>query len=300
MNSKQIESFLCVADCLNISVSAQKLYSSPSAVSRQIASLEEELGMALFIRGNNHLHLTPAGERIYKLFIDLSFQFHVQYEEALSLSKGAQGMLRLGFYAFMRMDFFFDEVIYAFQKKYPHIHLKYECIPVGDLENCASSNKYDLVFVHSFDKIESPNLIYHKVCDTKQFLLYGVRNSKADKENLSFVDFKDDPFWVVEGRSENRGYIQKNKRIFDYYGISDWRTMSAPNFDTVLFNIQMGNGCCFLDPCTAALNNKNYRKLKLADEISSVSILMARDRNNTNPAIPLFIDVFNESFKMPE
>ena len=51
------------ASCRNMSRAAQRLYVSQSAVSQQIARLEEELGYPLFSRTASGLELTEAGER---------------------------------------------------------------------------------------------------------------------------------------------------------------------------------------------------------------------------------------------
>jgi len=49
----------------NISRAAQALYTSQPGISKQIRTLEQELGTEIFVRNGKHLsHLTPAGEKI--------------------------------------------------------------------------------------------------------------------------------------------------------------------------------------------------------------------------------------------
>lgn len=296
MNSKQIESFLCVADCLNISLSAQKMYASQSTISRQISMLEEELKVQLFVRGNNYLRLTPSGKKLCETFKELKQEFDSRYEEALILNDGEEGMLRLGLYSFMRMDFF-QNIVDKTRQKYPKLHLHYECIPNGLLEPYIRDNIFDFIFLHSFDVIDSPDYMYQRLCDTHQFLLYPANHPLAKKKDLHFEDFRDEIFWCVRNRN-GKFYQENRKKIFDYYGISNWKSMEAPNVDTVLFNIQMGNGCCFLDPCTSMLNNRNYRKLILDEEVSAIGINIAWNKNNVNPAIPLFVDMVTNQKEM--
>ena len=51
MTTAQIEYFLAVATCLNFTEASKKLFVAQSSLSRNIASLEEELGLRkLFIR----------------------------------------------------------------------------------------------------------------------------------------------------------------------------------------------------------------------------------------------------------
>src|SRR3990167_6058807 len=50
---------------LNVSATAQSLYTSQPGISKQIRLLEDELGVEVFARSGKHLtRITPAGERI--------------------------------------------------------------------------------------------------------------------------------------------------------------------------------------------------------------------------------------------
>lgn len=57
--------FAAVAHRRSISLAADDLFVSPSAVSHQIKNLETDLGLALFQRGNNSITLTQAGQAFY-------------------------------------------------------------------------------------------------------------------------------------------------------------------------------------------------------------------------------------------
>lgn len=61
MNTQQLESFIQVAENLNFARAAEVLNITQSAVSRQINSLENELGTKLFQRSTRNVSLTPAG-----------------------------------------------------------------------------------------------------------------------------------------------------------------------------------------------------------------------------------------------
>ena len=53
---------------LNVSATAQSLFTSQPGISKQIRLLEDELGVEIFARSGKHLtHVTPAGEAILDL-----------------------------------------------------------------------------------------------------------------------------------------------------------------------------------------------------------------------------------------
>ena len=61
MNTVQLECFLEVANCLNFSRAAEHLRITQPAVSHQIQTLENELGVPLFHRTSKSVRLTQEG-----------------------------------------------------------------------------------------------------------------------------------------------------------------------------------------------------------------------------------------------
>lgn len=62
MDFNQLRAFITVAQTRNITQAAEKLFLSQPAVSAQIKAIENEVGTQLFIRTNNGMQLTRAGE----------------------------------------------------------------------------------------------------------------------------------------------------------------------------------------------------------------------------------------------
>ena len=62
MTTQQMEYFLALAQKLNFSAVAERFFISQPTLSRQISNMEQELNAQLFIRKNNTVSLTQAGE----------------------------------------------------------------------------------------------------------------------------------------------------------------------------------------------------------------------------------------------
>ena len=62
MELRQLRYFVAVADTLNFSRASESLYVSQSALSKQVAELEQELGVLLLERDKRSVRLTRAGE----------------------------------------------------------------------------------------------------------------------------------------------------------------------------------------------------------------------------------------------
>lgn len=75
MYNHMLDTFISVADCGSFTKAAEQMYISPTAVMKQINSLENHLNLKLIERTPTGVHLTPAGKVIYqdaKFLIDYS------------------------------------------------------------------------------------------------------------------------------------------------------------------------------------------------------------------------------------
>jgi DNA-binding transcriptional LysR family regulator len=96
MDLGQLRAFVAIADTGGVSRAAEKLNMSQPALSRQLKSLEADLGVALFDREQRKLRLTSAGEDLLSRARALIVDAGVLRERAQALQSGTTGVLRLG------------------------------------------------------------------------------------------------------------------------------------------------------------------------------------------------------------
>lgn len=96
MYNVQLETFVCVADCGSFNKAAEKLFISPPSVMKQINSLEQHLGITLFNRTNQGLHLTSAGQIIYRHAKFLFEYSDKAINEAKLAEHATEKMFRIG------------------------------------------------------------------------------------------------------------------------------------------------------------------------------------------------------------
>lgn len=71
MDIRQLRYFITVAEHLNFTKAANQLYVAQSAISHQIADLEDQVGVKLFIRNKRSVQLTPAGAVFLKEVMEI-------------------------------------------------------------------------------------------------------------------------------------------------------------------------------------------------------------------------------------
>ena len=96
MTLKQLEYFNAVAETGSFSAAARELHVAQPPVSRQISTLEEELGAQLFLRHNKGVSLTEAGKCLFQQAQQTFQSLRVMADRVRDINAGLQGHLRLG------------------------------------------------------------------------------------------------------------------------------------------------------------------------------------------------------------
>jgi DNA-binding transcriptional LysR family regulator len=95
MDAVALRTFVDVARMGNFAQVAREHELDPSSISRTIAALEDELGVRLFQRTTRKLALTEAGHLYLARVAPLVDELEHAREEALAVSRGATGTLRM-------------------------------------------------------------------------------------------------------------------------------------------------------------------------------------------------------------
>lgn len=108
---------------LNVSATAQKLYTSQPGISKQIRLLEDELGVEIFARSGKHLtHITPAGEVILQTAGEILNKVEKIRQVAQEFSDEDTGNLSIAT-THTQARYALPPVIHAFIEKYPKVAL---------------------------------------------------------------------------------------------------------------------------------------------------------------------------------
>lgn len=108
---------------LNVSATAQSLYTSQPGISKQIRLLEDELGVEIFSRSGKHLtHVTPAGEAILKTAGEVLRKVESIKSVAQEFSDEKKGSLSLAT-THTQARYALPKTISTFIERYPEVSL---------------------------------------------------------------------------------------------------------------------------------------------------------------------------------
>ncbi|MFC3679939.1 HTH-type transcriptional regulator CysB [Bacterioplanoides pacificum] len=108
---------------LNVSATAQVLYTSQPGISKQIRLLEDELGVEIFARSGKHLtRITPAGEAILEVAGEILRKVESIKQVAQEFSDETKGSLSIAT-THTQARYALPGVIENFMQKYPEVSL---------------------------------------------------------------------------------------------------------------------------------------------------------------------------------
>ncbi len=108
---------------LNVSATAQSLYTSQPGISKQIRLLEDELGVEIFARSGKHLtRVTPAGEAILQTAGEILRKVESIKQVAQEFSNEKKGSLSLAT-THTQARYALPDVIQSFIRDYPDVAL---------------------------------------------------------------------------------------------------------------------------------------------------------------------------------
>lgn len=124
LNWDKLRIFHAVAEAGSFTHAMEKLHISQSAISRQISTLEESLGVAVFHRHARGLLLTEQGELLLETTRDVYRKLSMIESQISDTKKEAAGPLRITVAGFLGSSWLAPKID-EFHKLYPHLKLTF-------------------------------------------------------------------------------------------------------------------------------------------------------------------------------
>lgn len=147
MNFRQLEYFSAVAEAKSISLAARNLHVAQPPISRQLALLEDELGVCLFLRTNKGVELTEAGRSLYQQSQNLFQDMRTIVDSVRDINAGMRGLLKIGMiYSNISIAL---QYLKEFRAQYPQVELYVRLGSPGDLLEDLNKGDLHLLFLRS-------------------------------------------------------------------------------------------------------------------------------------------------------
>ena len=212
MNTRQLQYAIELYKSLNFSAVAERLGISQPALSKQIAALENDLGVKLFDRNTTPLTVTPAGEHFFCEAKKLLYEEDQLLRSMEEFKNGKRGSLQIGISPF-RSLYLMPEIAKKIREKYPDVKIILHEQTSDILRKETAEGKYDLAIVNlpvdesmlDVTPIEPDVLVLAVPKELAKTLPY---KDNGELPSVSLEDCKDLPFISV-------GKTQEMRMLFD-------------------------------------------------------------------------------------
>ena len=286
MTDLQVRCFLEVASCLNFTKAAKNLFISQSNISRQIASLEEELALALFDRNTKGVKLTPQGQMLAETLSEMASEWETVLLRAKNSVKKFSGCITVGCQPHIKCNSYMSQVLSGFREIRPEIQIIKERASQKKLLEGLKNDYYDAILIADHD-VKSMH-------DVEQLALYysraGIVVHKNHplfyKKKVTLAAFKDSLFlrYLPTEIKKEEDYLFN---ICRYYGFEPKIAAEFDDFEEYLFSCEMGEGVSIVFEETEVISNMNLRFIPIEDDVPQkyLPMQLTRKTKNHNPAL---------------
>jgi DNA-binding transcriptional LysR family regulator len=191
--------FVEVARLGSFTAAAPALGYTQSAVSRQISTLEEEAGTALFDRLPRGVRLTEPGQRLLTHAQAVLDRLDAARRELADLRDLATGRLRVA--AFATADAaLVPQAIAAFQQRHPAVAVSLREGFTPELLQLLGAGDADVAVVSYPDKQHLDGFDLRKICDDFMYVAFPRDHRLAGQRQVRLADLRDEE-WIA-GSSE--------------------------------------------------------------------------------------------------
>jgi DNA-binding transcriptional LysR family regulator len=146
MELRHLRYFVAVAEELHFGRAAERLFIVQSALSKQVAALEHELSVQLFVRSRRSVALTPAGIALLADARQVLAVAEAAAARAQAAGRGETGELRIGFIAPALYELL-PRAVRAFREHRPDVRLVLEEMHNQDAVDAVAGGRLDVAFV---------------------------------------------------------------------------------------------------------------------------------------------------------
>ena len=287
MNLLQIHYFLTTVDCLSFTQAADLLYITQPALSRQITAIEKELNLQLFVRTSRAVKLTPAGQALYEELRPVYDGYQRAVERARAAQQGLSGRLNIGVLDGTQVDELLPPALEQFSRAYPYVEISLSYHSFNTLASMLYDGGLDLALTLYFDIQAREKLRFRVLEGGRDHIALLRRHPLAQRESVRLAELKDETFIMVDYHDS----AVSPKLILDACGAQGFtpRVRFSPSIQTSMLWVQAGLGLAVLDSHNILRCDPHIKFLDV-EQISDPSLTAAWHQDNTNPALPAFLD----------
>ncbi|MDA6069909.1 LysR family transcriptional regulator [Flavobacterium sp. AC] len=275
MELRHLKYFLAVAEELNFTKAAEKLFISQPPLSRQIIELEEEIQARLFNRNNKKVELTEAGKYFEKEVRELFQNLERITIKTQKIAKNVSGDFRIAYISSIYSSVI-SELIQHLKAEFPYVNFKLFEISTTKQISALEQGKIDLGIIRS--PIKSP-IIKSQLWFRDGFSVVYNKSLIQINSEKEIPNLKDETF-VFFNKNYAPHYHEVLLELCAFYGFTPKVVHESNNINSIVQLVKNGLGISIV-PSNIAKNNQDleigFIELKKVNLFTDVSLITSKE-----------------------
>lgn len=284
---QQIRYFLTLAEELHFWNSAEKLFITQSALSRQIKALEDELGVQLFERSKRTVKLTKAGAFMQEQWTRMMEEIDRIHRQAKSISDGTYGMVSIAYPGSIAYGFL-PAIVSAIANSLPEVKLELVEPTDVSIEQLLLSHQLDLALRR--DPAENPAL-QSATLYAEHFSLIVPKDHPLNAENFSSLAQVKEEKFILSGLHNKTFYVSSLQQLFRAYNFEPNVHIESDFGGMVLSLVAKGLGVSIMPSSYAISAPSGVRFINLPQK---TSLYAAWRKDDNNPVLRNVLKIVQE------
>lgn len=288
MEFRRLHYFLGVAETLNFTKAAIRLNIVQPALSRQIAQLEEEMGVQLFERDKRNVRLTPAGVYLQEAAAHLIGEMEHVRQQAFNIQQGLKGTLRIG-YPGSALYTMVPGSLAGLRQKFPDVESVLTEISNEDAFDLLLRYKIDIAFTR--ERNQEPSLKVKSLFSEPLALVVSEDHPLTRENFQSIAQCRDEPFITQPDLIRLATFGHQLRHIFAAAGFTPKIAYESGYGSTILRLVEKKLGVTIVPFSYCFGTSLRVRFIPLPDQTHLYAVWRARD---TNPILHHYLSICDE------
>lgn len=283
-----LKTFIAAAREGHFGRAAERVHLSQPALSRQIGSLEDEVGVELFERAGRGVELTRAGAD----FLVFAERCVREYESGVAAARrtatGFGGTLKVGFVSPAIYANVVPVLISRFREEAPDVEVTLHELSSRPQAEALETGDLDVAFLHP--PVPGIDLELHTLFRQRFVAALPAKHPLAGESTIAASQLAQEPF-IIFPRHRGPGLYDRIITACQTSGFSPRVVQEATRMQTIVSLVAAGIGVAIVPHSITKMGQSGVAYCELSDVREEGTLAAAWLPANINPVLGLFLDV---------
>lgn len=235
MEYKKISYFIAVAETLSFTRAAERLFVSQQTITKQIAQLEEELGVKLLERTTRSVSLTPIGKLCYEKFSIINSEIDEAVAQIRQANTQLGQTISVGFFSSFSSDGIIRPIMDKLRDTAPDVVFNVHMYDLYELQTKLFEGDIDICITTSNKWRMWKDVTVKQIISEPFYIVLSSSHPLAKKTALTDEDLKNETFFKIKNAGAMSAGIAEPPmacRNVEY----------VDNFSTLKMRLDLGQG----------------------------------------------------------